>query len=80
VGLLVAVEKMFAEEFSGPSPALLTTTRPARLAVRDAADLPISLLDAMIAAIARSRGAAVATHNARNFERCGIQIIIPWTA
>lgn len=36
--------------------------------------------DAQIAAIARSRGAAVATRNVADFEHCGIQVIDPWTA
>jgi predicted nucleic acid-binding protein len=34
--------------------------------------------DAMIAAIARSRKAAVATRNTKDFEHCGIRIINPW--
>lgn len=36
--------------------------------------------DAQIAAIARSRGAAVATRNVGDFEHCGVQVIDPWTA
>ena len=36
--------------------------------------------DTQIAAIARSRGAAVATRNVGDFEHCGIQVIDPWTA
>jgi predicted nucleic acid-binding protein len=36
--------------------------------------------DAQIAAIARSRGAAVATRNIADFEHCGIKVIDPWTA
>jgi predicted nucleic acid-binding protein len=35
--------------------------------------------DAQIAAIARSRGAAVATRNVADFEHCGIEVINPWT-
>ena len=34
--------------------------------------------DLMIAAIARSVGAALATRNTTDFERCGIKIINPW--
>ena len=41
---------------------------------------PIKEFDAQIAAIARSRGAAVATRNVGDFEHCGIQVIDPWTA
>lgn len=41
---------------------------------------PISSNDAMIAAIARTRGAAVVTRNVADFERCGIALINPWSA
>ena len=81
-GLLAAIEKMFAEEFQDRIlPFDDDTARGFAkiVAARDAAGLPISQFDAMIAAIARSRGAAVATRNTRDFERCGIQIINPWT-
>ena len=40
---------------------------------------PIKQSDAQIAAIARSRGAAVATRNIADFEHCGIKVINPWT-
>ena len=33
-----------------------------------------------MAAIARCRGAAIATRNVGHFERCGIEVINPWTA
>jgi len=74
---------MFAEEFQGR--ILLFDEDAARAfakiaAAREAAGLPISQSDAMIAAIARSRRAAVATRNTTGFERCGIQTINPWTA
>jgi toxin FitB len=38
----------------------------------------IEVLDAMIAGIAVSRGAQVATRNVRHFVECGIQVIDPW--
>ena len=41
---------------------------------------PIKQPDAQIAAIARSRGAAIATRNVVDFEHCGIKVIDPWTA
>ena len=47
-------------------------------ASRRAAGKPISQFDAMIAAIARSRGASVATRNVRDFNDCGVQIMDPW--
>jgi predicted nucleic acid-binding protein len=40
---------------------------------------PIQQSDMQIAAIARSRGAAVATRNVADFEHCGIKVINPWT-
>lgn len=40
---------------------------------------PISQADAQIAAIARSRGADLATRNVPDFEGCGVEIINPWT-
>jgi toxin FitB len=39
---------------------------------------PISQADAQIAAIAKSRGAALATRNAADFDDCGVSIINPW--
>jgi toxin FitB len=51
----------------------------ARIAAsRRAIGKPISEPDAQIAAIARSRGAALATRNTRDFERCGIKVVNPW--
>lgn len=47
-------------------------------AARRAAGRPISLADCQIAAIARSRGASVATRNTADFEGCGITIDNPW--
>ena len=41
---------------------------------------PIQPLDAMIAAIACARNAAVATRNAADFADCGVRVINPWTA
>ena len=49
------------------------------VAARDAAGRPISQFDAMIAAIARSHRAAVATRNTADFQHCGIDLINPWT-
>jgi len=49
-------------------------------ASRRAAGKPISQFDAMIVAMARSRGASVATRNVQDFEDCGVDVINPWTA
>lgn len=40
--------------------------------------MPISQFDAMIAAIARSHEAKLATRNTRDFIECGIELINPW--
>jgi toxin FitB len=48
-------------------------------AARRTAGKPISQFDAMIAAMARSRGASLATRNAKDFEDCGVDVINPWT-
>jgi len=80
-GLLSAVEKMFAAEFDGhilPFDEDAARLFAAIVASRDAAGRPISQLDAMIAAIARSHRAAVATRNAADFTGCGMQVIDPW--
>lgn len=37
-------------------------------------------LDLQIAAIAHTRGFAVATRNTRHFEECGVGVINPWSA
>jgi predicted nucleic acid-binding protein len=81
--LSAAIEKVFAEEFHGR--ILAFDEDAARscakiLAVRIRAGRPISQFDAMIAAIARSRGASVATRNTADFDHCGIPVINPWIA
>jgi predicted nucleic acid-binding protein len=48
-------------------------------ASRRAAGKPISQFDAMIAAMARSHGAILATRNAKDFEDCGIDVVNPWS-
>lgn len=40
----------------------------------------INGFDGQIAAIARARGAAVATRNIRDFQNCGVSLINPWGA
>ena len=45
-----------------------------------AAGRPISQSDCQIAAIARSRGVAVATRNVRDFSGTGVEVIDPWAS
>ena len=72
---------MFAEEFA--SRIVPFDEDPARafagiVAARDATGRPMSQFDAMIAAIARSHRAAVATRNTADFQHCGIDVVNPW--
>ncbi len=46
---------------------------------RRAAGRPISQADCQIAAIARSRGSAVATRNVDDYTGCGIEVLDPWS-
>jgi predicted nucleic acid-binding protein len=81
IRLLAAVEKMFAGEFEGrilPFDEDAARAYAGIVAARDAAARPISQVDAMIAAIARSHRAAVATRNTADFEHCGISVVNPW--
>jgi predicted nucleic acid-binding protein len=47
-------------------------------ASRRRAGQPIGEADGRIAAIARSRGAVLATRNVRDFSKCGITVVDPW--
>lgn len=51
---------------------------PAIVAGRVKLGRPVSNFDALIASIARSRGAALATRDIRGFEHCGIRVVNPW--
>ena len=48
------------------------------LGKRTRAGRPISVADAQIAAIARARGATLATRNTEDFTGCGIELENPW--
>lgn len=81
--LCQAVTAIFDEDFSNR--ILAFDNHAADLyagiaAARKRAGRPISQFDGMIAAIARSRGAALATRNTRDFTDCGIDLADPWTA
>jgi toxin FitB len=81
-GLWDAAKKIFDEDFAGQvlsfdSDAADTYAEIA--ALRRTMGKPISQFDAMIAAMARSRGAGLATRNVRDFEDCGVEVVDPWT-
>ena len=79
--LSLGVEEMFEKVFRD---RILPFDRSAALhyaeisAKRRQTGRPISQPDAQIAAIARSRGAKIATRNTRDFEGCEIELINPW--
>lgn len=81
--LELAVRQMLAEDFAGRVLAFdsLAAEEYARIAVvRRKQGRPIGQFDAQIAAIASSRGAALATRNVADFESCGVDLINPWAA
>lgn len=69
------------EDFSGrilPFDSAAARVFATIAADRRLAGRPISEPDIRIAAIARSRGADLATRNVRDFADCGIRLIDPW--
>ncbi len=82
-GLTAAVGAMFEQDFRGrvlPFDGPAAATFAAICVARTRLGRPISQFDAQIAAIARSRGAALATRNTLDFDECGIRVIDPWQA
>jgi predicted nucleic acid-binding protein len=81
--LAAAVKRIFSDEFQGRILAFdgeAAGVYPGIVARRATMGRAISQLDAMIAAIAGSRGGAIATRNVRDFEHCGIEVVNPWIA
>ncbi len=80
-GLQAAVQAILDEDFAGRVLAFDGDAADAyaeMAAGRRQAGRPISQFDAMIAAMARSRGASLATRNVKDFEACGVEIVDPW--
>ena len=80
--LVAVVEDMLGEDFAGrilPFDSAAAVAFAEIAANRRQAGRPIAQADAQIAAIARSRGAALATRNEPDFDGCGIQVVNPWT-
>ena len=81
--LATELDNMLGEDFRG---RVLPFDRDAASAyamigaARRAAGRPISHADCLIAAIARARGASVASRNDADFKHCGIEVINPWGA
>jgi len=81
--LTAVMQDMLAEDFSGrilPFDSAAAVDFAEIAADRRQTGRPISQADAQIAAIARSRGAALATRNVADFEGCGVEVINPWNA
>ena len=73
---------MFCEELEGrvlPFDSNAALVAYAELAsVHRAAGYPVPIVDCQVAAIARSRGMAVATRYVRDFTDLGVDVIAPW--
>lgn len=78
-----AADAMFSEDFAGrilPFGSDAAGSYAQIAASRQRAGSPISTFDAQIAAITHAAGASLATRNARDFVRCGLELIDPWAA
>jgi len=81
--LSAEIEGLINQDFHGrilpfDSPAAVQFAEIA--AARRRSGRPISVADAQIAAIARSRGAVIATRNVEDFAGTGVEIVNPWGA
>lgn len=80
--LAAEVEGMLREDFAGrvlPFDSAAAQAYAVIAASRRAAGRPINHADCQVAAIARSRGASVATRDMADFEGSGIDLINPWS-
>ena len=81
VALTAEIDGMMEEDCDGrilPFDRRAAQAFAAIAADRRQAGRPISQADAQIAAIARSRGASLATCNVPDFDGCGVEVIDPW--
>ena len=78
--LLAVATELFAafSEYIQPFDAEAAIWYATIVARRNRLGLPIDGFDAQIAAICRTRGAALATRNATDFRQTGIDVIDPW--
>lgn len=82
-GLAAGLERMLRPGFANrilPFDSAAARAYAEIAAARRAIGRPVSQSDGQIAAIAHSRGMAVATRNVRDFEDMGIALINPWTS
>ncbi len=81
-GLAIAAERMLGVMFAERILSFDSEAAQAYaviVAVRRSAGRSVDHPDCLIAAIARSRGASVATRNVRDFQGSGIEVINPWS-
>lgn len=79
--LSAAIQAVFEEDFAGRLLSFDSDAADIYAAIavsRRNTGKQISQFDAMIAAVARSTGAALATRNVKDFVDCGIAVIDPW--
>jgi predicted nucleic acid-binding protein len=79
--LLAEVQQMLRDDFADrilPFDSYAAVSFGSIYASRRAMGKPILQADAQIAAIVHSRGASLASRNARDFEHCGIKVLNPW--
>ncbi|TNC45240.1 type II toxin-antitoxin system VapC family toxin [Rubellimicrobium rubrum] len=80
--LTAALEAVLAQDFAGRvlpfEGGAAARAYAAIQAERREAGRPIAMADAMIAAIALSRGLRVATRNTGDFEGTGVELVNPW--
>jgi len=81
--LSAELSRVFSEDFRGrilPFDEESARAFATIVATRRAAGRPISQSNAMIASVARSHGAAVATRNAGDLQNYGVRVVNPWAA
>lgn len=75
------VAAIFAVDMAGrvlPYDEAAADAHAAIAAARRTLGRPVDQSDVMIAGIARSHGATLATRNMRDFEGCGLPLVDPW--
>lgn len=81
--LEAAARAMFTEDFEGrvlPFDAAAAVAYGEIYAARRRAGRATATIDLMIAAVARSQNASVATRDISGFEGCGVAVVNPWQA
>ena len=79
--LAAEIDAVVREDFAGrvlPFDSAAARAHAAIAASRRSVGRPILEADCQIAAIARTRDAAVATRDGADFEHCGIAVVDPW--